>query len=211
MANRINLNWAADMIGVMQGAGSDFNSPDIMLGEVVTPPPALTIKVGNVTLYKEQLLVADYLLKDYKRAYLAEGIAHIKATADEELNGMTKPRITPEAEVPSTIVAPHPGTPPTTHAAHAHSTHTHPEHDHELKNIEITTTKENFTSHGDGEDPVISDGGVNDGKADGKYLWFKDTLKPKDVVLVQQMPASHYFVVISRLIRMEDVQDESKG
>lgn len=210
-SNRVNLNWASDIVNIMQSAGGDFNSPNIMLGEVVTPPPSLTIRVGHVTLYKEQLLVADYLLKDYRRAYLIEGITHIKATADEELNGMTKPRITPESPVPSTIVAPHPGTPPTVHAAHEHGSHTHPEHDHELKNIEINTTKENFTAHGDGEDPVINDGGVNDGKADGKYLWFKDTLKPKDLVLVQQMPASHYFVVYNRLIRMEDMQESEEG
>ena len=209
-SNQVNLNWASDIVNIMQGAGSDFNSPDIMLGEVVTAPPALTIKVGNVVLYKEQLLVADYLLKDYKRAYLAEGIAHITAKADEELKGMTKPRITPEAEVPETTLAIHPGTPPHTHEPHAHGVHTHPEHDHELKEIEITTTKDKFTAHGDGDDPVISDDGVNDGKADKKYFWFKDTLKPKDLVLVQQLPNSHYFVVLNRLIRMEDVKEESK-
>ena len=207
-SSRINLNWASDIVNVMQMSGRDFNSPDIMLGEVVTPPPGLTIKVGNIVLYKEQLLVADYLLKDYKRAYLAEGILHFEAKADEELKGMTKPRETPAAEVPQTTLTPDGGNPPHTHGSHGHSTHKHPEHDHELKEINVTTTKDKFTAHGDGKDPVIKDGGVNDGKADDKYFWFKDTLKPKDLVLVQQLPGSHYFVVYNRLIRMEDVKDE---
>ena len=222
MANRINLNWAADMIGVMQGAGSDFNSPDIMLGEVVTPPPALTIKVGNITLYKEQLLVADYLLKDYKRAYLAEGIVHIKAEADEALKGLTKMRETPEAEVPNASVnnAAVPSATIATHGSHAHGAHghgthghgkhKHPEHDHEFKEIEINSTKDNFTAHGDGEDPVVSGETVNDGKADKKFFWFKDTLRPKDLVLVQQLPNSHYFAVTNRLMRMADIESNKE-
>lgn len=194
---KINLNWASDILGVMQSAGKDFNSPDIMLGEVVTPPPALTIKVGNIVLYPEQLLVADYLLPGYKRAYYQEGVMHFKAQADAELTGMTKPKETPAASVNSTIVG--------DHGSHGHGSHTHPEHDHQLKTIEVTTTKENFTAHGDGKDPVIADPRFNGTEAAEKYFYFTDTLKPKDLVLVQQMPGTHYFAVKNRLIRMEDM------
>ena len=197
--NKINLNWASDILGLMQSAGTDFNSPDIMLGEVVTPPPAFTIKVGNIVLYPEQLLVADYLLPGYKRAYYQEGVMHFKAAADEELTGMTKPRVTPAASVNSTAVG--------DHGSHGHGSHTHPEHDHELKNIDVTTAKENFFAHGDGKDPVITDSRFKDTEAAEKYFYFTDTLKPKDLVLVQQMPGTHYFAVKNRLIRMEDLQN----
>lgn len=199
-SNKVNLNWASDILNVMQSAGKDFNSPDIMLGEVVTPPPALTIKVGNIVLYPEQLLVADYLLPGYKRAYYQEGVMHFKAQADAELTGMTKPKETPAASVSSTVVG--------DHRSHGHGSHTHPEHDHELKDIEVTTTKENFFAHGDGTDPVITDERFKGTEAAEKYLYFTDTLKPKDLVLVQQMPGTHYFAVKNRLIRMEDLQNK---
>jgi len=198
--SKINLNWASDVIGLMKSAGSDFNSPDIMLGEVVTPPPALSIKVGNIVLYKEQLLVSDYLLKDYKRAYYMDGSMHFKAKADTELTGMTKPTETPAASVPQTWVG--------DHGPHSHSTHTHPEHDHALKEIDVTTTKEDFYAHGDGKDPVADDDRYVL-KAEEKYFWFKDTLKAKDLVSIQQLPNTHYFLVMNRLIRMEDVSDEA--
>jgi len=196
--NKINLNWASDLISMMQSTGSDFNSPDIMLGEVVTPPPALTIKVANIVLYPEQLLVADYLLPGYKRAYFQEGVLHLKATADAELAGATKPTVTPAAAVDAAIVG--------DHGSHGHGSHTHPEHAHALNDIDVTTTKENFFAHGDGADPVVTDARFNGTDAAEKYFYFTDTLKPKDLVLVQQMPGTHYFVVKNRLVRMEDVQ-----
>ena len=115
---KTNLNWASDLLSVMQQAGTAFNSPDIMLGEVATAPPNLTIKVGNVILYKEQLLVADYLLSGYKRAYYQDGVMHFKAQADSELTGDTKETETPSESVPSAYIS--------THGPHDHGTHTHP-------------------------------------------------------------------------------------
>ena len=195
--SKINLNWASDILGVIQAAGKDFNSPDIMLGEMVTPPPALTVKVGNIVLYPEQLLVADYLLPGYKRAYYQEGVMHFRAQADAELTGITKPKETPAASVNSTTVG--------DHGSHGHGSHTHPEHDHQLKDIEVTTTKEEFFAHGDGKDPIITDSRFNGTDAAEKYFYFTDTLKPKELVLVQQMPGTHYFVVKNRLIRLENM------
>lgn len=191
-ASKVNQNWVSDILSTMQAAGRDFNSPDIMLGEVVTPPPALTIKVGNIVLYPEQLLVADYLLPGYKRAYFQEGVMHLKATADTELSGSTK-----DSGVPSAVVG-------------DHGSHSHGNHKHNLQSIAITTTKENFFAHGDGKDPVVTDARFNGTAAAEKYFYFTDTLKPKDLVLVQQMPSSHYFVVKNRLIRMEDAA-KNKG
>ena len=198
MSSKVNLNWASDMLGLMQNAGRDFNSPDIMLGEVVTPPPALTIKVGNIVLYPEQLLVADYLLPGYKRAYYQEGVLHFQATADAELTGTTKPTETPAASVNSAVVG--------DHGSHGHGSHAHPEHSHALNEINVTTTKEEFFAHGDGSDPVVTDAKFNGTDAAEKYFYFTDTLKPKDLVLVQQMPGTHYFAVKNRLVRMEDLQ-----
>ena len=197
-----NLNWASDLLSVMQQAGTAFNSPDIMLGEVVTAPPNLTIKVGNVILYKEQLLVADYLLSGCKRAYYQDGVMYFKAQADAELNGDTKETETPAASVPAASVP--------THGFHDHGTHTHPPHKHDLNSIEVTTTKENFFAHGDGKDPVLTSDKFNGTAAKDKYFYFTDTLKPKDLLLVQQVPNMHYFVVKCCLIKMEDVTADNQ-
>lgn len=192
-SSRTNLNWVSDLLGVMQQAGTAFNSPDIMLGEVVTAPPNLTIKVGNVILYKEQLLVADYLLSGYKRAYYQDGVMHFKAAENSDvLVGNTNP-----STVPSTIVG-------------DHGSHGHGEHSHTLKDIEVTTTKENFFAHGDGKDPVITSDKFNGTAAEEKYFYFTDTLKPKDLLLVQQVPNMHYFVVKCRLVKMEDVTADNQ-
>lgn len=195
---KVNINWASDIVSVMQSAGKDFNSPDIMLGEVVTPPPNLTIKVGNITLYTEQLLVADYLLPWYKRAYYQDGVLHYSASADDELKGKTKPKETPSQELEPVIIG--------QYGPHNHGSHTHPEHDHDLDNIEVTTTKDKFFAHGDGNDPVITDGRFNGTDAADKYFYFTDTLKPKDLVLVQQVPNMHYFVVTNKLVKMSEFQ-----
>lgn len=195
---KVNLNWASDVIGIMQNAGKDYNSPDIMLGEVVTPPPALTIKVNNIILYTEQLLVADYLLPWYKRAYYQDGVLHYSAQADDELTGKTKPKETP-GETPMPVVIGQYG-------PHDHGEHTHPEHDHELDSIDVTTTKDKFFAHGDGNDPVVSDGRFNGTDAADKYFYFTDTLKAKDLVLVQQLPNMHCFVVTNKLVRMSEFQ-----
>ena len=45
--SRVNLNWASDIIAVMQKAGRDFNSPDIMLGEIgVRLVPSVAAEAG---------------------------------------------------------------------------------------------------------------------------------------------------------------------
>lgn len=56
----------SEMIKLMQQHGSKYNPPSIQLGEVTSISP-LTIHTGDIQLNKNNLLVADYLLKDYSR------------------------------------------------------------------------------------------------------------------------------------------------
>lgn len=55
------------IIDMMREEGCAFNPPAIMLAEVITPPPELLIKVGDIQIGTPNLLIADYLLNDYQR------------------------------------------------------------------------------------------------------------------------------------------------
>ncbi|MBI6873740.1 DUF2577 domain-containing protein [Clostridium aciditolerans] len=54
------------LINIIKKHGSAYNPPSIDLGVVLNLDP-LIIKIGDLQLTKDNLLVADYLLKNYKR------------------------------------------------------------------------------------------------------------------------------------------------
>lgn len=53
----------AKLLGMMREEGGAYNPPSILLSEVVTAEP-LTIKVGELQIDRDNLLVADYLLNN---------------------------------------------------------------------------------------------------------------------------------------------------
>lgn len=55
-----------DLINLMRSHGAHNNPSTIELGQVISSNP-LTIKVQDLPLTKENLLVADYLLANYSR------------------------------------------------------------------------------------------------------------------------------------------------
>lgn len=61
------------LFGIIQSEGAKRNPPSICVGVVVTPPPNLSIKIGDLVLLKDDLKVADYLLLDYKRKLEIKG------------------------------------------------------------------------------------------------------------------------------------------
>lgn len=56
------------IIEIMREQGAAKNPPVIMLASVVVSSPNLVIKVGDLQLGKENLLVADYLMHGYERS-----------------------------------------------------------------------------------------------------------------------------------------------
>ncbi|HEX3030515.1 MAG TPA: DUF2577 family protein [Clostridia bacterium] len=77
-------NPYSEMLSIMQEHGSKYNPPSIQLAEVIAPPPDIIIKFGDIQVDKNNILIADYLLKDYNRAYYANGRLVFK---DENLGG----------------------------------------------------------------------------------------------------------------------------
>jgi hypothetical protein len=59
-------NPYSKLIEQMKKQGATSNPPSVQIGEVISPNP-LTIRIGDLQIDKDNILIADYLLKDYKR------------------------------------------------------------------------------------------------------------------------------------------------
>lgn len=81
-------NPFSGMINLMREQGAKFNAPNLLVGEVINADP-VKIKVGDVILDKDNLYIADYLLRDYKRAYKIEGELYFNSDGGT-INGSTK-------------------------------------------------------------------------------------------------------------------------
>lgn len=55
----MDKNPYTEIIDVMRQQGKAFNPPSILIGEVSAPPPDLKIKIGNIQIDKDNILVAD--------------------------------------------------------------------------------------------------------------------------------------------------------
>jgi len=68
----------------MRTQGAKFNTPYVQVGVVISSDP-LTIKLGDLQIGKENLLVADYLLSGYLTDGLkAEDSVALIATLDQQ-------------------------------------------------------------------------------------------------------------------------------
>lgn len=57
------------LIKIIREQAVYYNPPTIQIGEIISPPPVLKIRVGDLQLDKDDVLIADYLLADYTREY----------------------------------------------------------------------------------------------------------------------------------------------
>jgi hypothetical protein len=63
----IKDNPYSTMIKLMQEHGAKYNPPAIQIGQVISPPPNIVIKIGDLQIDKDNILIADYLLPNYQR------------------------------------------------------------------------------------------------------------------------------------------------
>lgn len=59
-------NPYSKMVELMKKQGASSSPPSIQIGEVIEPPPNLIIKVNDLQIDKDNILIADYLLKEEK-------------------------------------------------------------------------------------------------------------------------------------------------
>jgi hypothetical protein len=76
-------NPYSKLIEQMKKQGATSNPPSVQIGEVISPNP-LTIRIGDLQIDKDNILMADYLLKEYKRK-----VKIPEATATGETNNVS--------------------------------------------------------------------------------------------------------------------------
>lgn len=74
----------------MQSQGKKFNPPSIDIGMVISSDP-LTIKIGNLQLTKDNILVADFLLPNYKRKISIPTTNATGSTTEESITSIAVP------------------------------------------------------------------------------------------------------------------------
>ncbi|MCK9326680.1 MAG: DUF2577 domain-containing protein [Bacteroidales bacterium] len=57
----------SELLSKMRKQGESVNPPGIRLAEVVSPPPNIAIRIGEMPIDKDNILIADYLLPGYTR------------------------------------------------------------------------------------------------------------------------------------------------
>lgn len=70
-------NPYSKIIEIMQKQGSTSNPPSIQIGEVISPPPNLIVKINDLQIDKDNILIADYLLKDHMREVRTDTMTNV--------------------------------------------------------------------------------------------------------------------------------------
>lgn len=65
----MNSNPYSKIVKLIRNEGKFFNPPSILLGVVLSTQPSLSIKVNDLQINKENLLIADNLLGTYTRQF----------------------------------------------------------------------------------------------------------------------------------------------
>lgn len=68
-------NPYSELVKIMQEQGAKFNPPTIEIGEVISPNP-LKIRLGDLQIDKDNILINDFLLQGYQRQFKVNGITN---------------------------------------------------------------------------------------------------------------------------------------
>lgn len=60
-------NPYSDMVGLIERRGAKNNPPSIQIGTIISIPPNIIVKIGDLQIDKDNIYIADYLLADYQR------------------------------------------------------------------------------------------------------------------------------------------------
>lgn len=73
----MNDNPYSKMIEIMKKQGATSNPPSIQIGEVVQPPPKLIVKIDDLQIDNDNILIADYLLKNHVREVRTDTMTNV--------------------------------------------------------------------------------------------------------------------------------------
>lgn len=155
----------------------NFNSGNMLTTQVIakveTAPPGLTLRFSEQVIPSEQIYCSNYLLPHYRRDYTIDGIVdNIELTTREISGTLGKFELSNSTSTSAAGEGPH------THA------------------VPSISGNGSFESKGEGTGAI---------KGNGIYqthgnIWFEDTLKPGDEVLVNIVGI--YWVVVSKITKM---------
>ncbi|MBZ9615287.1 DUF2577 domain-containing protein [Clostridium estertheticum] len=74
----------------MRKQGAKYNAPGIQMGIVISSDP-LIIKVGDLQIDKDNIFIADYLLKDYTRKISLPSTNAIGTAGDQNISNISIP------------------------------------------------------------------------------------------------------------------------
>lgn len=155
----------------------NFNSGNMLTTQVIakveTAPPRLTLRFSEQVIPSEQIYCSNYLLPHYHRDYTIDGIVdNIELTTREITGTLGKFELSNSTSTSAAGEGPH------THA------------------VPSISGNGSFESKGDGTG-AIKGNGIYQTHGD---IWFEDTLKPGDEVLVNIVGI--YWVVVSKITKM---------
>ncbi|MBV7275454.1 DUF2577 domain-containing protein [Clostridiaceae bacterium UIB06] len=78
------------LINIIKQHGAAYNPPSIDIGVVISNSP-LTIKIGDLQLTKNNLLIADFLLPNYKRKMSIPQVSASGSTSNGQITSVAIP------------------------------------------------------------------------------------------------------------------------
>lgn len=177
----IGKNPYAEIIKMMRTHGEKNNPPSIQLGEVISPPADIIIKLGDIEITKENILIADFLLEGYTRTFEATGSIQIQKNDDGKITltdsdcGRTSIDNVGFVGDGKLITDPH------FHSVSSIS----------IETDDFTIESDNFNAEGDD-------------KNNGKCFKFTDTLKKGDIVAVMPTYDMQMYIILARVVRPDE-------
>lgn len=79
-ARQIKENPFSKIIEEMRKQGEKANPPSVQIGQIISSQP-LVIRIGDLQVDEDNILIADYLLKDYKKTASIKGVSLTGSTS----------------------------------------------------------------------------------------------------------------------------------
>ncbi len=166
------MSWETTLEEIFNDIKKRANTTQV-IAKIETPPPNLTLKYAEQLIPTEQIYCSNYLLPHYHREYKIDGIIdNIELTTREISGEMT------DITLNNTT-----NTSPAGEGPHTH-------------NVPSINASGNFKSSGKGSGAIKGNGTYQA----HKDIWFEDTLKAGDEVLVNIVGV--YWIVVSKITKM---------
>lgn len=197
------------LIKIMREQGAKYNPPSIQIGQVISPPPNIIIKIGDLQVDKDNILIADYLLPNYKRHITIPTVDKASGSLQGEISGASVRDHEPHMHNVTKIGLQDRDATITIHADSG--TFTTADGQKALTQFDIisqsTITMPTGTADGEVSSVTLSSHGIHSheltslGISNASMLW-EDTLNAGDIVAVMPTEDRQTYIILARLVRL---------